>query len=176
MAPVGLSCSTTCKSWNITNMIIAYIITNHTLAIPHHKPCKNKLDVIYFVYAIFMWLLWVMRKNRSNLRKATTVMQSCLFYIFLKGLPLKIASHYSKSNRHPPATYAIQVACQSWNRSLIRGPVKLVRAASISPYRQDTKCTWEGSNKTSTPTTPCVLIAPTSTNKPGSDTTEGVVA
>ena len=57
------------------------------------------------------------------------------------------SSHYSKRNRHPSATYAIQVACQSWNRSLIRGRVKLVRAASISPYRRDTKCTWEGSNK-----------------------------
>ena len=26
------------------------------LAIRHHKPCKNKLDVLYFVYAIFTWL------------------------------------------------------------------------------------------------------------------------
>ena len=71
---------------------------------------------------------------------------SRLFYILLKGLPLKIASHYSKRNRHPPATYAIQVACQSWNRSLVRGRVRLVRAASIPPYRQDTKWTREGSN------------------------------
>ena len=37
----------------ITNMIIAYIITNHIFAIPHHKSCKNKLDDLYFVYAIF---------------------------------------------------------------------------------------------------------------------------
>ena len=45
----------------IRNMIIAYIITNHILAIPYHNPYKNKLDALYFVDAIFTWLLWVMR-------------------------------------------------------------------------------------------------------------------
>ena len=72
---------------------------------------------------------------------------SRLFYILFKGLPLKIASHYSKGNRYPPATCAIQVARQVWNRYFFRGRVKLVQAASIQPYHKDTKCTWEGSNK-----------------------------
>ena len=32
-------------------------ISNNVLAIPHHNmPCKNKLDILYFV-VIFMWLL-----------------------------------------------------------------------------------------------------------------------
>ena len=31
---------------------------HHVLTISHHsKPCKNKLDVLYFVVASFMWLL-----------------------------------------------------------------------------------------------------------------------
>ena len=38
--------------------IIHQHISHHILAIPHHNmPCKNKLDVLYFVVAIFTWLL-----------------------------------------------------------------------------------------------------------------------
>ena len=37
-------------------------------------PCKNKLDVLYFVVASFTWLLRASSKNRSYLRiKTTTV-------------------------------------------------------------------------------------------------------
>ena len=37
-------------------------------------PCKNKLDVLYFVVAIFTWLLWASSKNCSYLLiKTTTV-------------------------------------------------------------------------------------------------------
>ena len=33
-------------------------ITHHVLTISHHNmPCKNKLDVLYFVVASFTWLL-----------------------------------------------------------------------------------------------------------------------
>ena len=31
----------------------------------HNMPCKNKLDVLYFVVASFTWLLWASSKNRS---------------------------------------------------------------------------------------------------------------
>ena len=39
-------------------MIISYNkIQYHALTISHHNmPCKNKLDVLYFVVASFMWL------------------------------------------------------------------------------------------------------------------------
>ena len=39
---------------------------------PYHItsiPCKNKLDVLYFVVASFTWLLRVSSKNDSYLRK-----------------------------------------------------------------------------------------------------------
>ena len=35
-------------------------------------PCKNKLDVLYFVVASFTWLLLGFSKNRSYLRIKTT--------------------------------------------------------------------------------------------------------
>ena len=39
------------------------------MTISHHNmPCKNKLDVLYFVVASFTWL----SKNRSYLRIKTT--------------------------------------------------------------------------------------------------------
>ena len=45
-------------------------ISHHVLTISHHSiPCKNKLDVLYFVVASFTWLLRVSSKNRSYLRK-----------------------------------------------------------------------------------------------------------
>ena len=37
--------------------LIQHIISHHVLTISHHMPCKNKLDVLYFVVACFTWLL-----------------------------------------------------------------------------------------------------------------------
>ena len=62
--------------------IIHQHISHHILAIPHHNmPCKNKLDVLYFVVANFMWLLRASSKNRSYLRIKTRTMiyQVCCF-------------------------------------------------------------------------------------------------
>ena len=48
--------------------IIQKIISHHILTISHQNmPCKNKLDVLYFVVASFTWLLRVSSKNRSYL-------------------------------------------------------------------------------------------------------------
>ena len=68
----------------LQNMIISYnnFISPHVLTISHHNmPCKNKLDVIYFVVASFTWLLRASSKNRSYLRIKTTTMfrQVCCF-------------------------------------------------------------------------------------------------
>ena len=53
--------------------LIQQIISHHALTISHHsKPCKNKLDVLYFVVASFTWLLRAFSKNRSYLRIKTT--------------------------------------------------------------------------------------------------------
>ena len=60
MAPAGLrthqhaSREPTIKHDHLIHQHIAH----HVLAIPHHNmPYKKKLDVLYFVAAIFMWLL-----------------------------------------------------------------------------------------------------------------------
>src|SRR5215216_1501949 len=53
--------------------LMQQLISHHVLTISHHnKPCKNKLDVLYFVVASFMWLLRASSKNRSYLRIKTT--------------------------------------------------------------------------------------------------------
>ena len=49
--------------------LIQQRISHHVLTISHHNmPCKNKLDVLYFVVASFTWLLRASSKNRSYLR------------------------------------------------------------------------------------------------------------
>ena len=62
--------------------LIQQFISHHVLTISHHNmPCKNKLDVLYFVVVSFMWLLWASSKNRSYLRIKTTMIfrQVCCF-------------------------------------------------------------------------------------------------
>ena len=62
--------------------LIQQFISHHVLTISHHnKPCKNKLDVLYFVVASFTWLLRASSKNCSYLRiKTTTIFrQVCCF-------------------------------------------------------------------------------------------------
>ena len=50
--------------------LIQQLISHHVLNISHHNmPCKNKLDVLYFVVASFTWLLRASSKNCSYLRK-----------------------------------------------------------------------------------------------------------
>ena len=58
--------------------LIQQFISRHVLTISHHnKPCKNKLDVLYFVVASFTWLLRASSKNRSYLLiKTTTIFHS----------------------------------------------------------------------------------------------------
>ena len=73
----------------LQNMIISYINIYHITFWSYDIttiPCKNKLDVIYFVVANFTWLLWATSKNRSYLRKATTVIIKLPFNL-LQGLP-----------------------------------------------------------------------------------------
>src|SRR6187399_3120233 len=50
---------------NITkhDHLIQNRITHHILTISHHNmPCKNKLDILYFVVASFTWLLWALQE------------------------------------------------------------------------------------------------------------------
>ena len=60
----------------LQNMIISYniFISHHVLTISHHNmPCKNKLDVLYFVCCKFYVAAMGSSKNRSYLRIKTTM-------------------------------------------------------------------------------------------------------
>src|SRR3954463_6698469 len=62
--------------------LIQQFIYHHVLTISHHsKPCKNKLDILYFVVASFTWLLRASSKNCSYLRMKTktVIYQVCCF-------------------------------------------------------------------------------------------------
>ena len=69
--------------------LIQQFISHHVLTISHHsKPCKNKLDVLYFVVANFTWLLRASSKNRSYLRiKTTTIFHQCAVLTYNKDRP-----------------------------------------------------------------------------------------
>ena len=68
--------------------LIQQFIYHHVLTISHHNmPCKNKLDVLYFVVASFTWLLRETSKNRSYLRKTTMVIIKFAVLTFFKDLP-----------------------------------------------------------------------------------------
>ena len=66
--------------------LIQQFISHHALTISHHsKPCKNKLDVLYFIVASFMWLLRAFIKNHSYLRiKTIMIFIKCVVLTFNK--------------------------------------------------------------------------------------------
>ena len=68
--------------------LIQQFIYHHVLTISHHNmPCKNKLDVLYFVVASFTWLLRASSKNRSYLRiKTTTIFRQVWCFNLQQGL------------------------------------------------------------------------------------------
>ena len=75
LLPVADNCY---KIWS-SHTTIKY---HHVLTISHHNmPCKNKLDVLYFIVASFTWLLQASSKNRAYLRIKTTrvIYQVCCF-------------------------------------------------------------------------------------------------
>ena len=54
----------------------------------HNMPCKNKLDILYFVVASFTWLLRASSKNRSYLRiKPQQCFVKFAILTFLKDRP-----------------------------------------------------------------------------------------
>ena len=75
--------------------LIQQIISHHVLTISYHnKPCKNKLDVLYFVVASFTWLLRASSKNHSYLRIKTTMIfhQVCCFNLLQGPAVVKLDS------------------------------------------------------------------------------------
>ena len=87
--------------------LIQQFISHHVLTIPHHNmPCKNKLDVLYFVVASFTWLLRASSKNYSYLRiKTTTIFrQVCCFNLQQGPIVVKLDSTKvgETDTRQPP--------------------------------------------------------------------------
>ena len=75
--------------------VIKQFISHHVLTISHHNmPCKNKLDVLYFVVASFTWLLRASSNNCSYLRiKTTTIFrQVCCFNLQQGSGVVKLSS------------------------------------------------------------------------------------
>ena len=91
-------------------------------------PCKNKLDVLYFVLANFTWLQRAKYKNRSYLRKATTVIYKLPFNLFRTAV-VKSDFNYSGRDRHPPAAL-----CNTSYMSSAE-PVSCAWTSKVSPGR-----------------------------------------
>ena len=95
-------------------------------------PCKNKLDVLYFVVASFTWLLWASSKNHSYLRKNHNGdYQVCCFNLLQGPTVVKFDSTKvgETDTREPPFMQNL-LHVSRWNRSHVHGHVRLVRAAS----------------------------------------------
>ena len=69
-------------------------------------PCKNKLDILYFVVASFTWLLRTSSKNRSYLCIKTTTIFRRVCYFNLQQGPTIVKFDSSKvgetDTRQPP--------------------------------------------------------------------------
>src|SRR3989337_2060467 len=91
--------------------LIQQIISHHVLTISHHsKPCKDKLDVHYFVVASFTWLLRASSKNRSYLCIKTTTIFRQVCYFNLQQGPAVVKLDSTKvgetDTRQPPVCKA----------------------------------------------------------------------
>ena len=88
-------------------------------------PCKNKLDASnLFLHVLRGFRAFEDRTVLTYEQETTTLITKLL------ATRCRLDLNYSKRDRHPQATYAIQVACQLWNKSHVRVHVRLVRAAS----------------------------------------------
>ena len=91
--------------------LIQQFISHHVLTISHHNiPCKNKLDVLYFVVASFTWLLQASSKNHSYLRIKTTTIFRQVCCVNLQQGPAVVKLDSSKvgeiDTRQPPVCKA----------------------------------------------------------------------
>jgi len=110
--------------------LIQQIISHHVLTISHHNmPCKNKLDVLYFVVASFTWLLRASSKSHSYLRyKVTMVIYQVCCFNLQQGLDVvkfNSAKVGEIDTRQPPLCKA-----RRNNQSRVSVRVMSVRATS----------------------------------------------
>ena len=74
------------KTWTSHTTIF---ISHHVLTISHHNmPCKNKLDILYFVVASFTWLLWAKQEPfLPTHQKPQRFFVKCVVLTFNKDWP-----------------------------------------------------------------------------------------
>src|SRR3954466_13013371 len=129
-------------------------------------PCKNKLDVLYFVVASFTWLLRASSKNRSYLRiKTTTVIyQICCFNLLQGSAMVKFDSTKvgETDTRQPPLC---KTSCMS-----VGGHVRLVWAVSSHNTAEDVGGKQYDYHR---PQLFVFYTCISSTHRPGSDATIG---
>ena len=81
-------------------------------------PCKNKLDVLYFVVASFTRLLRVSSKNRSYLRiKTTTIFRQVCCFNLQQG-PAVVNSIQLKLEKQTPASHLCATSAPNGETSL----------------------------------------------------------
>ena len=112
--------------------LIQQIISHHILTISHHNmPCKNKLDVLYFVVASFTWLLQASSKKRSYLHIKTTTIFRQVWCFNLQQGPAIVKLDSTKvgetDTRQPPMCKSTLVEPVSWTRSCNVGPGRFIQ-------------------------------------------------
>ena len=115
MAPAGCRTHRHASREPITkhDHLICQHISHHVLATPHHNmPCKNKLDVLYFVVAIFYVAARANYKNHSYLRKTTMVIYK-LPFILLQGPPLSNQIQLKWERQTPAKPLLCNTSCMS---------------------------------------------------------------
>ena len=116
MAPAGCRTHRHASHEPITkhDHLIHQHISHHVLAIPHHNmPCKNKLDILYFVVAIFYVAARANYKNSSYLHKTTTVICKLPFNL-LQGPPSSNQIQLKWERQTPTShfmQYKLHVSC-----------------------------------------------------------------
>ena len=148
-------------------------ISHHVLTISHHnKPCKNKLDVLYFVVASFTWLLRASSKNRSYLCiKTTTIFcQVCCFNLQQGPTVVKFDSTKvgETDTRQPPVCKSTSVEPVSWTWSCNVGPGLFIQQCRRIKVRH-----WWKQYDYYRPQLFVFYSCISSTHRPGLDATDG---
>ena len=95
------------------------------MTISHHMPLQNKLDASTLFLANFTWF----RAFEDRTVLPTNINHNGDKQVIKQTFVNQITTIVEEIGTRK-ATYAKQVACRAWNRSHVRGHVKLVRAAS----------------------------------------------
>jgi hypothetical protein len=143
-------------SWSLRMSNVTYRLT-----ISHHTPyCKTKLEVST-IFASFMWLLGLSRKNRSYLWTWNHNADSHIVPLIslLRALHCRCHIHYSWRNRHSTSHFCtVQTVRQAWNQSCVKCVMLVSGRFDPTMPQISTNTCWRVTIRWSTPaSTWCVL-------------------